>query len=370
MPDLGEGLQEAEIVAWHVAEGDHVVADQPLVSVETEKAVVEIPSPHSGRICHLLVEVGARVPVGAPLLDYEEGPVPDTGTVVGQLAEPEPHPFSPAQTPPAANPQTAEGSRAVRAAPAVRARARELGIDLARLAPTGFGGSITMADVLGAASPPASAAPREADRSRGARRTMAINMARAWHEVAHATLHDRADVAAWPANEDVTARLIGAIIPACTAEPSLNARFEAPKFALHHNAQIHVGLAIDSPDGLFVPVLRDVGSSNSSAWRRQIDHFKQGVKERSLTPGELRDPTITLSNFGTIAGQHAALIIVPPQVAILGAGRITDQPVRRDRQIVLHRMLPLSLTFDHRAISGGEAARFLRAVISHLEQSP
>jgi len=369
MPDLGEGLQEAEIVAWHVAEGDHVVADQPLVSVETEKAVVEIPSPQSGRIRHLLVKVGARVPVGAPLLDFEEGPVPDTGTVVGQLAEPEPPASSPAQTPPAANPQTAV-SRAVRAAPAVRARARELGIDLAGLTPTGSGGSITMADVLGAASPPASAASSEADRLRGARRTMAINMARAWHEVAHATLHDRADVEAWPANEDVTARLIGAIIAACTAEPSLNARFEAPKFALQPNARIDVGLAIDSPDGLFVPVLRDVGSSNPSEWRRQIDHFKQGVNERSLTPGELRDPTITLSNFGTIAGQHAALIIVPPQVAILGAGRITDQPVRSDRQIALHRMLPLSLTFDHRAISGGEAARFLRAVISDLEHSP
>ena len=200
---------------------------------------------------------------------------------------------------------------------------------------------------------------------------MARNITRAWHEVAHATLHDWADVNSYTADADVTVRLVRAIIAGCTAEPSLNARFEAQKFALQRNSQIDVGLAIDSPDGLFVPVLRDVASSSPGDWRRQIDHFKQGVKDRSLAPAELREPTITLSNFGTIAGQHAALIILPPQVAILGAGRITDRPVRVDsKNIAMHRMLPLSLTFDHRAISGGEAARFLRTVISDLERRP
>ena len=123
MPDLGEGLQEAEIVAWHVADGEHVVADQPLVSVETEKAVVEIPSPHSGRIRKLLVKPGERIPVGTPLLDFEEGAVPDTGTVVGHLEEIEP----------------SSAAQISRAAPAVRARARELGIDLAHISPTGIG---------------------------------------------------------------------------------------------------------------------------------------------------------------------------------------------------------------------------------------
>jgi len=355
MPDLGEGLQEAEIVAWHVADGEHVVADQPLVSVETEKAVVEIPSPHSGRIRKLLVKPGQRIPVGTPLLDFEEGAVPDTGTVVGHLEEIEP----------------SSAAQISRAAPAVRARARELGIDLAPISPTGIGGSITMADVLAAASAPTAAKPSGSDLLRDARRTMARNITRAWHEVAHATLHDWADVNSYTADADVTVRLVQAIIAGCMAEPSLNARFEAQKFALQRNSQIDVGLAIDSPDGLFVPVLRDVASSSPGDWRRQIDHFKQGVKDRSLAPAELREPTITLSNFGTIAGQHAALIILPPQVAILGAGRITDRPVRVDsKNIAMHRMLPLSLTFDHRAISGGEAARFLRTVISDLERRP
>ena len=353
MPDLGEGLQEAEIVAWHVADGEHVVADQPLVSVETEKAVVEIPSPHSGRIRKLLVKPGERIPVGTPLLEFEEGKVPDAGTVVGHLEEAQP-----------------PGSRQIPpAAPAVRARARELGVDLARVSPTGRDGSITMADVLAAAS--SASKPSGGDPLRDARRTMARNIAQAWHQVAHATLHDWADVDFYAEDEDVTACLIHAIIAGCAAEPSLNARFDAQNLALQRNSRIDVGIAIDSPDGLFVPVIRDVARSSPADWRRQIDRLKQGVKDRSLAPTELRDATITLSNYGTIAGQHAALIIVPPQVAILGAGRIARRPVQAEPgTIALHRMLPLSLTFDHRAISGGEAARFLRAVIHDLEHRP
>ena len=144
--------------------------------------------------------------------------------------------------------------------------------------------------------------------------------------------------------------------------------FDAAALSLAGNPQIDLGLAIDSPDGLFVPVLRDVGRTGPADWRRQIDAFKTGVRERSLAPAELRNPTITLSNFGTIAGQHAALVIVPPQVAILGAGRIIERAVRSETGLRLHRMLPLSLTFDHRAITGGEAARFLRAVMADLEK--
>jgi pyruvate dehydrogenase E2 component (dihydrolipoamide acetyltransferase) len=127
-------------------------------------------------------------------------------------------------------------------------------------------------------------------------------------------------------------------------------------------------LAIDSPDGLFVPVLRDVASGGPERWRTLVDAAKKGVRERSLTPAELRDPTIALSNFGTLAGKHAALVVVPPQVAILGAGRIGDEAVRSGTGIAMHRMLPLSLTFDHRAVTGGEAARFLRAVVADLEK--
>jgi 2-oxoisovalerate dehydrogenase E2 component (dihydrolipoyl transacylase) len=360
MPDLGEGLQQAEIIAWHVAEGDDVVADQPLLSVETEKAVVEIPSPLTGRIRRLLAQSGAHVPVGAPLLDFEDGSVLDPGTVIGQ-------PQSATAADRHSTPQASVETRGLRAAPAVRARARELGVDLACVSPTGIDGSITQADVLAAASAAAEPDPPEQDLLHGARRTMALNMARAWREVVHAGLHDWADVAAWGADADVTLRLIRAIIAGCAAEPSLNARFDASKLSLHRNPRIDIGIATHSPDGLFVPVLRDAARSGPDEWRRQISHFKQGVKDRSLAPAELRDPSITLSNFGTIAGQHGMLIVVPPQVATLGSGRITDRAVREGEKLALHRMLPLSLMFDHRAISGGEAARFLHAVIGDLE---
>jgi pyruvate dehydrogenase E2 component (dihydrolipoamide acetyltransferase) len=198
---------------------------------------------------------------------------------------------------------------------------------------------------------------------------MAANMARAGREVVPATLHDAADIGRWRDGEDVTTRLIRALIAGCTAEPALNASFDAATLSLRRNPHIDLGLAIDSPDGLFVPVLRDVARSGPQSWREQIDAAKKGVSERSLAPAELRDATITLSNFGTIAGRHAALVIVPPQVAILGVGRIHDAAVRAGAGVAMRRSLPLSLTFDHRAVTGGEAARFLRAVIADLEQA-
>jgi pyruvate dehydrogenase E2 component (dihydrolipoamide acetyltransferase) len=353
LPDLGEGLQEAEVVSWHVAAGDHVVADQPLVSVETEKAVVEIPSPQAGYVARLLAQPGERVRVGSPLMAFEEGPHAQAGTVVGELAGAEP-----------AHPRISEprvAAAGVRAAPAVRARAHALGVELAGVKPTGPSGTVTSADVEAAAEAGAGSATTVL---RGARRTMALNMARAWREVAHATLHDEANVGSWSGPGDVTARLVRAIVAGCAAEPLLNASFDAVSSSLRANAGIDVGLAIDGSDGLLVPVLRNVGSSRPDELRRQIDTAKAGVRERSLAPADLRGATITLSNFGTIAGQHAALIVMPPQVAILGVGRIIARPAATGAP---SRRLPLSLTFDHRAITGGEAARFLRAVIADLE---
>ncbi len=347
LPDLGEGLQEAEIISWHVAEGDHVVIDQPLVAVETEKAVVEVPSPQAGHIAKLLVKAGDRVRVGAPLLEFGEGRHAQSGAIVGDLA----------------GPAAAAKPAPVRAAPAVRALARKLGVDLSNVLPTGPEGTILLADVQSAVSRPI----EDTGTLRGPRRTMATNMAQAWREVAHATLHDEADIEAWPAGEDVTCRLVRALIAGCNTEPTLNASFDALSFSLRNNLSIDIGLAIDSAEGLFVPVLRDAGNAAAQDWRRKIDAFKRAAQERTLIPADLRSPTITLSNFGTIAGRHASLIIMPPQVAILGAGQILVRPVQTAGGLIaLHRALPLSLTFDHRAITGGTAARFLRAVIADL----
>ena len=231
LPDLGEGLQSAEIVAWHVAEGGHVVTDQPLLSVETEKAVVEIPSPQAGRIARLLARAGDRVDVGAPLLEFEEGRHPDAGTVVGDLEQAKEPPHSESGSTASANSQ-GQPAR-VQAAPAVRAKARDFGVDLSKVTPSGPGSSITMADVISlAASPSGTAALR------GARRTMAVNMTQAWHEVAHATIHDEVDIAAWPRRGDVTVRLVRAIIAGCKIAPNLNASFNPETLCLDPNAHI------------------------------------------------------------------------------------------------------------------------------------
>jgi pyruvate dehydrogenase E2 component (dihydrolipoamide acetyltransferase) len=363
LPDLGEGLVEAEIVSWHVAEGDHVVADQPLLAVETEKAVVEIPSPQAGHIGKLLAKVGERVKVGAPVLEFEEGAHAESGTVVGQLTEPAAATRASRMAAPSQTPSSSASS--IRASPAVRARARELAVDLSRVTPSGPDKTITLADVQAAAAQAGVAPTSEALRS--ARRTMAVNMARAWREVVHATVQDEADIQAWSRGEDVTSRLVRALIAGCKAEPTLNGSFDAASLSLHENPTIDLGLAIDSPEGLFVPVLRDVERGTPHDWRQQIDAFKRGVEQRSLALDDLRGATITLSNFGSIAGQHASLIVMPPQVAILGVGRTVAHAVQSNNGIALHRILPLSLTFDHRAVTGGMAARFVRAVIADLE---
>ncbi len=245
LPDLGEGLQDAEIVAWHVAAGDHVVADQPLVSVETDKAVVEIPSPHGGRIERLLAEVHARLPIGAPLVAFAEGAGADSGTVVGSLTEPVPA----AARPVAAEPVRAPAPAArVRVAPAVRALAASLAVDLAGVTGSGQQGEITRADVERA-----KAAEGGMEPLRGVRRAMAQRMAQAGREVVPATVTEEADVGDWPARMPVAARLVAALVAGCRAEPALNAAFDGGALARRLHPDIHVGIAVDTEDGLIVP---------------------------------------------------------------------------------------------------------------------
>jgi pyruvate dehydrogenase E2 component (dihydrolipoamide acetyltransferase) len=352
LPDLGEGLQEAELVAWHVGEGDHVVADQPLVSVETEKAVVEVPSPQDGKIARLCVQPGERVKVGGSLVEFEEGPRTDSGTIVGELSAAAPPPVPQAPT--------------VRAAPAVRALAQRLGVGLAEVTASGPGGAVTSADVERAARAQTEAGPVEP--LAGVRRAMAVNMARSHAEIVPATVSDEADIAAWVPQSDVTIRLIRAIAAGCAASPGLNAWYDGRTMERRLLRQIDLGLAVDSEDGLFVPVLRNIAERDVADLRRGIEAMKKDVRARTVPVAELRGQTITLSNFGMFAGHFAALVIVPPQVAILGAGRITERPVVADGKLAAHRILPLSLTFDHRAVTGGEAARFLKAAIEDLEK--
>jgi 2-oxoisovalerate dehydrogenase E2 component (dihydrolipoyl transacylase) len=360
LPDLGEGLREAELIAWHVGVGDHVVTDQPLVSIETDKALVDVPSPHSGRIAALHGAPGDIVAVGAPLVEFSEVAAIDKGTVVGEL-----EPTAPAAAaPPAARRPTTEHGRA---APAVRRLAAELGVDLAMLRGSGVEGTITRADVENAAHAAAKPLPG-AQRIRGVRRAMLLNMTRAGREVVPATVTDEADVDAWPAHTDPTIRLIRAIAAACRIAPALNAWFDAATESRTLHERVDLGIAVETDEGLFAPVVRDVAGKNASELRSAVDAIKAAVASRSLERERLVRQTITLSNFGMFGGQHADLVVVPPQVAILGAGRIGARAVVVDGAVVAHRTVPLSLTFDHRAVTGVEAARFLMAVIADLER--
>jgi pyruvate dehydrogenase E2 component (dihydrolipoamide acetyltransferase) len=365
LPDLGEGLTEAELVAWHVGAGDHVVAGQPLVSVETDKAVVEIPSPRAGRIARLHGKPGDIVAVGAPLVEFGEGRQADAGSVVGTMPQ---SPGAPAgaSTAPRPNERAAPSPGRVRAAPAVRALAQKLGVDLAEVAGSGPGGAILSADVETAAGGAVSRAGA-VEPLRGVRRAMARNMARAHAEVVPATVTETADNASWLPGTDVTVRLLRALAVAAAAEPALNATWLGFDQGRRLNERVDIGIATDTPDGLFVPVMRDVGNRDAADLRRGLEHLKADVRARSIPPGELRGATITLSNFGMFGGRHAALVVVPPQVAIVGAGRIRDAVVAREGSVAIRRVLPLSLTFDHRAAMGGEAARFLATLVADLE---
>jgi len=369
LPDLGEGLIDAEIVAWHVGEGDHVVTDAPLLSVETEKAVIEVPSPRSGYIKRILGKPHERVKVGAPIVEFSDEAHADTGTVVGDLGAAKPAVTATtavAAAVPVGATRPAAASR-IEASPAVRALARQRGVDLGTLAGSGPDGAITRADVERATETTAPAdQPAELH---GVRRSMAINMAKSHAEVVPATVWDAADIESWwSEHADVTSRLIRAISAACAAEPILNSWFDGKAMTLQIHRKIDLGIAVDLDDGLIVPVLRDVGGRDAAGLRRDLDRLKTQVRERSVPVADLRNPTITLSNFGMVAGRHAALVIVPPQVAIIGTGRATLEAVPQDNATAFHHRLPLSLTFDHRAVTGGEAGRFLKAMIDDLEK--
>jgi len=372
LPDLGEGLQDAEIVIWHVAEGDHVVTDEPLLSVETEKAVVEVPSPRSGYIKRILGKPRQRVKVGAPIVEFSDAPHADTGTVVGDLGtgpdisttEP-PSPPAPARLVGATKPAAPR----IEASPAVRAMAHQRGIDLGTIKGTGPGGAVTRADVERSGSAATQVLPEQSMELHGVRRSMAVNMARSGAEVVPATVWDEADVEGWwSEGADVTARVVRAVTAACGAVPILNSWYDGRAMRLQTYLKIDLGVAVDLEGGLIVPVLRDVASRDSAALRRDLDALKVAVRDRSIPAADLRHPTITLSNFGMLAGRQAALVVMPPQVAIIGVGRIALQAAPGEKQIVLRHRLPLSITFDHRAVTGGEAGRFLRAMISDLEK--
>lgn len=371
LPDLGEGIHEAEIVDWHVGAGDNVVADQPLLSVETDKAVVEIPSPWPGRIAALHGMVGDIVHTGDPIVEFAEAGAEggdDAGAIVGEVAASQKPPRNKARKPAASAPRQASGAGS-RAMPAVRRLAERLGVDLAKVPGTGPGGVIVQADVERVAGG-AALAGQGFQSLRGVRRAMARNMSLAGREIVPATVHDEVDVDAWPETPAVTARLVRALCAAVKAEPALNVTFDGRIPARRMNDTVDIGIAVDTDDGLIVPVMRDAARFTGGDLEDEVRRLVDLARTRRAVPADLGHPTITLSNFGGIAGRHANLVVVPPQVAILGAGRLAPAVVPGpDGSPAVRRVMPLSLTFDHRAVSGGEAARFLSVLMADLGEA-
>ncbi len=449
LPDLGEGLPDAEIVEWLVKVGDVVKLDEPLVSMETAKAVVEVPSPYSGKVLRLAGAAGDVIETGHWLVEVEMDPslpqradAQDTGHSHGHKGAGKPVPNEPSrddgddltvvasdtggelrEEPADAGTVVGamESSNAVRseqsvaiggvkAMPAVRALAKKLKVDLARVTASGANGDLTLADVKRAAasgsasagasrpaappvggpsgpkpfaaSPPASAKsfgvktpPTESaakldidDPIRGVKRNMIRTMSQAHAEVVPTSLMDDADIHAWSPGEDIMARLIRALAVAAQAVPALNSWFNAKEGTLRRHSRVDVGIAIDSPDGLFVANLR--GTEKLDAWqiRGELNRIRDGVRSRSLPPEDLRDYTLMLSNFGVFAGKYATPVVVPPCVCIVGAGRLYHAVVPVLGGLETHRTMPISITFDHRACTGGEAARFLRALLDDLQR--
>lgn len=364
LPDLGEGLPDAEIHEWFIKEGDTVDIDQPLVSMETAKAVVDVPCPQSGTIVKIYGKPGDVIKTGDPLVAFaaEIATKKDQGTVVGNLEESndvsEDHFII--------GSSRSNANRA-KATPAVRMLAKKLDINLNTIIGTGEHGMVTRDDVQREADKKAQP-PEGFEPLRGVRRAMLNSMVQSHQEVVPVSIFDEADIECWQEKTDITIRLIHAIKFACQQEPALNAWFDTTHGARKCFDKVNLGLAMDSDEGLFVPVIHDIAQHSDVALRQVINDYKTAVQARAVPADKLKGATITLSNFGKFAGRFASPIIVPPMVAILAVGRLYQGVVSKDGNIVVHRLLPLSLSFDHRAVTGGEATRFLGAIIEALQK--
>ncbi|GAA0213102.1 dihydrolipoamide acetyltransferase family protein [Kangiella japonica] len=459
LPDLGEGLPDAEIVRWLVKEGDTVTVDQPIVEMETAKAVVEVPSPFAAKVTKFYGQPGDVINTGDPLIEFGgsgsnkaapkkeagEEKRADSGTVVGAVevgnnvvaettnsvvkalarklkvdltqvtgtgkdgaitqkdvreAAKNGTGSAKAEAAPVAQQESGfdtSNPLAYKASPAVRALARKLGVDLGNCQASGRKGSITRDDVENAskgASAPAASQPAQSKASsstsstpsstgglptinvevkpetvRGVRRAMAMGMAHSHSTVVPTTLVEDVDISAWPKGTDSLARYVRALVTAAKAVPAVNAWFDGEKFERLLHPNVNVGIAVDSGDGLYVPVVHNADRMSMTDVRGRVQELRQKIETKSLKQDDQQNATITLSNFGSIAGRYGTPVVSPPQVAILGTGRFRNELKLTDKGITNAKMLPLSLTFDHRACTGGEAARFLAAVMEDLQKA-
>ncbi|EAS66217.1 2-oxo acid dehydrogenase subunit E2 [Photobacterium angustum] len=388
LPDLGEGLAESEIVQWHINIGDTVKTDQVVVTVETAKATVDVPAPYSGKIVHRYGNEGDVINIGQCLLEIDEllantssvqpekisessenNTSPST-TVVGNISQLDKHVD--------VDPSYDDANQTVNlhsianqhhpliATPSARLLAQKLGVNIKEITGSGANHLILDNDVYLAYQQQIPGT----ELLKGSRRNMAKNMTRSHHDVASVTITEEARLYHWQKNDDITVNLVKAINNACHIEPALNAWFDAETMTRCLHKTVNIGIAVDSSHGLYVPVLHHAEQYHQEGIRRWIDRTAASIRSRKIDRHQLQKATITLSNYGAIAGIYATPVVTPPQVAIIGAGRIMDKVVMEGERVKTIKVLPVSITFDHRACTGGEAARFIKALLNSLESPP
>jgi len=364
LPDIGEGLTEATIVAWLVGVGDSVDLDGPLVEIETDKAVVEIPAPVAGTLLHQGAGEGVVIAVESLLAvigDSDETwsappePPPDqVAPIVGRLDE------APETLPPV--------SGRVAALPAVRRLAGDLAVDLESIAGTGPGGRVTEEDVRSATTDtgPVRLVPLTATR-----RAIVRNLTRSWQEIPHVTTYGEAAADAVLAARassgapPLEAVLVARIAPLLASHPAFNATFRGDIVVEH--LRYDIGVAVDTPDGLMVAVVRAADTKSIGQLGDEITELAAGARERSLRPDQLTGQTFTVSNIGAVGGRFGTPLIPHGTTAILSVGRADPAPVVRDGAVVVARRLPLSLSYDHRVIDGAGGRAYMAALVEALE---
>lgn len=380
LPDIGEGLAEATIVTWRVPVGGAVGLDEPLVEVETDKAIVDIPAPRAGVVLHHGAAEGATIAVDSLLVvigQPGETWSPDAAAPSAEApVAPPPPPAAPAAPivgtlEDAVDTPTAARWGEVLALPLVRRFAAEAGVDLGTVSGTGPGGQITREDVERAA---AGGGPVQRVRLSPTRLAIARNLARSWQEIPHVTTFAAADATGMLAERSrlgkerpmpLEAILMHAVAPLLAEHPEFNATLDGEHALLRRHYD--VGFAVDTPGGLLVAVVREAHERTVQELADEVMRLSGAARDRTITPGEMRGATFTISNIGAVGGGYGTPIIPYGTTAILSVGRADPAPVVRDSRVVVGRPLPLSLSYDHRLIDGALGRRFLSAVVDAIE---
>jgi pyruvate dehydrogenase E2 component (dihydrolipoamide acetyltransferase) len=398
LPDIGEGLVEAEIVQWLVPVGGEVKLDESLVEVETAKAVTEIPSPYAGRVLHHGAAEGEVLEVGRTLAvigepgdrwppeDAQPTASGDAKPIVGSLVE-EPDDLTPVAA------AIEERVSRVPALPPVRRLARDLGIDLASVAASGPGGRVRREDVEAAAaramSAPAAGPPSErrdappplsGDERRPlgrVRMAIAANMSRSWAEIPQVTAFDEVDATRLLAARtslqkrlgvplSIDALVVASLVPALREVPVLNSSLDGDELVYHSRHDI--GIAVDTPDGVMIVVIADAGSMGVRELGAEVARLSESARSRTLRPHEASGQTFTLTNIGAANGGWGTPMVPYGTVGILSIGRAKERPIARDGQLAVAPVMPLSLSFDHRVADGAAGRRFLSLLIENLSE--